>query len=628
MRNMEHFDIHNFDKVIAMGGAIFFCLIAIYFIFQTSLIYLIMSLFGLGSCILWLFIRNKKNLLSYIVGINESNNKNIFYCLFIIYLLLFVISILIILTRQDVYVRPLSYFIIISIMSSIVGLEIIFSTKKHQTYILLQIILIGVSLYLTQVSLFPGVVGVDPWFHQMFSSKMINEGYIPGGSSYSQLPIFHLLVSITTIITNLSYKYSSILSIGFLQLIVNIMVIFLFGKYLFNEKVGLLSGLLLTTANYHVFMGSRPISNTIACVIILLILYILIVLRKTKPIKYTFLLLMLMLVLIMTHTVASMGLAIILLVCWGVSIMYKHENVRISRYISFSLLTFFIVAMFGWWIYASGHITTLAKLIKWGFSIDIFNKTPLEIMSYYTRVPFQEILFSNMSLILFFSFSIIGCLFMLSDKAGKKKHDSFLFACIGLTPLIVGFFSLISGHAVIEERWWYLAQILLAIPVGLAIILICSITNKKVPKVFILCGSIFVLTFIMILNPNANIDNNMFMNNSSSRNAVYDSELQSLKTISSVWDGAIGGDGYFSNTVMQYLGYRYKCIDDMLWDEDFNNCDDCIILVREAIIDKPFQLYNSSYQLKYNPKTMLDQSAFVKIYDCNTVTGYQQGVMN
>lgn len=628
MRNMEHFDLNNIDKAIAMGGAIFLCLIAIYSIFQTSLIYLIMSLFGLGACILWLFMRNKKHYLSYLVSINESNNQNLFYYLFLIYVLLFAISIVIILTRQDVYVRPLSYFVIISLMVSIVGLEIIFSTKRHQVYILFQIILIGVSLYLTQVLLFPGVVGVDPWFHQMFSLKTINEGYIPDGYSYSKLPIFHVLVSITAIITNLSYKYSSISSIGSLQLIVNITVVFLFGKYLFNEKVGLLSGLLLTTATYHVFMGSRPIPNTIACVIILLVLYILIVLRKRSPIKYSFLLIILMLVLIMTHPVASMGMAIILLVCWGISILYNYKNIRISRYISLSLLTFFIVAMFGWWIYASGHITTLANLIKWGFSRDVFNKISPEIMGYYTRIPFQEILFSNMFLILFFSFSIIGCLFMLSDKAGKKKHDSFLFACIGLTPLIVGFFSLISGHAVIEERWWYLAQILLAIPVGLAIILICSITNKKAPKIFILCGSIFVLTFIMILNPNANTDNNIFMKNSSSRNAVYDSELQSLKTISSFWDGAISGDGYFCNSIMQYLGYRYKCIDDMLWDEDFNNCDDCIILIREAIIDKPFQLYNSSYQLKYNPKTMLDQSALLKIYDCDTVTGYQQGVMN
>lgn len=617
MRSVRQIDgkpVNNIDKILALGGAVFFCLIALYFICQTRLIYLIMSLFGLGACVLWLFLRNKKLFLSYLVSKNESNNKNIFYYLFLIYVLLFVVSILIILTRQDVYVRPLSYFIIISLMASIVSLEVIFSAKRHHLYILLQIFIIGFSLYLTQVSIFPGVIGVDPWFHQMFSLKIINEGYIPGGFGYSQLPIFHLLTSLTTTISDLSYKYSSTFSIGSLQLIVNILVIFLFGKYFFNEKVGLLSGLLLTTANYHLFMGSRPIPNTIACVIILLILYILIVLRKRNPIIYTFLSIILMLILIMTHPVASLGLAIILIVCWITSILYNRNYIRPIRYVSFGLLSFFIVTMFSWWIYVSGHITSLAKLIKWGFSIDLFNITPSEMIGYY-KLPFRELLFSNMPLILFFSFSIIGCLFMLSDK--EVKHDSFLFVFIGLTPLLIGFFSLISGYAVLQERWWYLAQILLAIPVGLAILLIYLVLNKKI----FLCGSIFVITFIMILSPCANTDNNIFMKNSASRCAIYESELKSLKTISTVWDGAIGADNYFGY-MMQFQGYKYKFIDDMLWQETFYDCKGCLVLIREAIIDNPFQLYSNTFKLTYNPKILLDKSLFLKIYDSNSVTGY------
>lgn len=603
--------VHNIDKMLALGGSVFFCLTAIHFIFSTRWLYLITSIFGLGACLVWLFLRNKE-----IHLYSESKSQNIFFHLCLIYVLLFLITIIIVLTRQDIYVRPLSYFIIISLMASIIGLEVLFSKKEHYPCILLQIILLGFNLYLTQITIFSGVIGVDPWFHQMFSIKIINEGYIPGGFSYSQLPIFHLLISLTTTISNLSYKYSSSLSIGSLQLFVNILIVFLLGKHLFNEKVGLLSGLLLTIANYHLFMGSRPIPNTIACVVILLVLYILIVLRKRNNIVYTLLSLILMLVLIMTHPVASLGMAIILSVCWIISILYNHYNIR---YVSFSLLSLFIVAMFGWWMYVSGHITTLSKLIEWGFSLEVFNKTPSEIMTH-LQIPFLEDLFRNMAIILFFSFSIIGCLFMLSDKA--IKNGASLFAVIGLTPLLIGFFSLITGHAILEERWWYLAQILLAVPVGLAIMLIYSNFNKKTIKVAFLSGTLFVITFIMILNPAANVDNNMFVKNSASLNAVYDSELQSLKTISSVWDGTIGGEGYFGNTVMTFLGYKHIPIDDMLFYGNFDSNNDSIILIREAIIDKTFTLHHIPYRLPYNPKVLLEETYFFKIYACGSVTGY------
>ena len=86
--------------------------------------------------------------------------------------------------RQEVYVRPLGYFICISIMAGVVSLEILF--KKRNTLMLLQIILIGISLQLGQVLIFPNVVGVDPWYHQLYTSKILESGFIPGGS-YSKL---------------------------------------------------------------------------------------------------------------------------------------------------------------------------------------------------------------------------------------------------------------------------------------------------------------------------------------------------------------------------------------------------------------------------------------------------------
>ena len=89
-----------------------------------------------------------------------------------------------------------------------------------------------------------------------------------------------------------------------------------------------------------------------------------------------------MIVLIMTHPVASMGMAIALFCIWFASQIYMWlTKLRINVFFPCSL---FSVMMFGWWIYASGHISTLARLLDWGFNIDIglFDKSPQQVLGY------------------------------------------------------------------------------------------------------------------------------------------------------------------------------------------------------------------------------------------------------
>lgn len=329
-------------------------------------------------------------------------------------------------------------------MAGVVSLEILF--KKRNTLMLLQIILIGISLQLGQVLIFPNVVGVDPWYHQLYTSKILESGFIPGGS-YSKLPIFHLIISCFSLLTDLQYKYSTIISIGLLQVIVNILFVFLLGKFLFNKSVGLLSALLLAIANHHINMGFCPIPNTLGCLFILIILYLLIKLRPEKPLRCTSLVIFFMIVLIMTHTVASTGMAIALFMFWFASQIYMWF-IESRDKTSLSLAVLFSAMMFGWWIYVSGHISTLARLLEWGFNIDIgfFGKSPQQVLGYLETIPFSEQLFNNIGMFIFFSLSIIGCFFMISKKHGNSK--SFVMACIGITPLAIGFFSLITGFSV------------------------------------------------------------------------------------------------------------------------------------------------------------------------------------
>lgn len=609
---MRSFIENDFDKILAQAGALFSILLFIYLFFQTGRpIYLIVSILTFCACLIWLLVRNNVT-----IEVSILRNKRIYQILNILYIVCFSATIFILFFRQEIYVRPLGYFICISIMAGIVSLEILF--KKCHALILLQIILLGISLQLSQVSIFPNVVGIDPWNHQMFTLKIQESGFISGGS-YSKLPIFHLLISFFSLLTGFGYKYSSIISVGFLQVIVNILFVFILGKFLFNESVGMLSALLLVLSNHHIYMGFWTIPNTLGCVFILIILYLLIKLRPEKPLRCTSLVIFFMIVLIMTHTVASTGMAISLFMFWLASQIYMWlTKSRINA--SLSLVVLFSVMMFGWWIYVSGHISTLVRLLEWGFNIDIgfFGKSPQQVLGYLATIPFSEQLFNNIGVFTFFSLSFIGCFFMISKKYGNDR--SFVMACIGVTPLFIGFFSLITGFSVIEHRWWYLAQILLAIPCGVAILLLYEKINRKQIKFLFLPSVVLLLSFIMIMSPPANIDNHTFVEHSGIRYAMTGSELQALSSISAVWDGKIGGDAYY-NTVMTYTGYNNECIDDLLYYKDVSKYRDCYILIRNEIVGRPFKLYSSPYKLEYDPRKFLANNGFSKSYDCGSVEG-------
>ena len=109
-----------------------------------------------------------------------------------------------------------------------------------------------------------------------------------------------------------------------------------------------------------------------------------------------------MVALILTHTVAAMWMAILLFVFWIGFVFYSAVYHEHGIPVTLTITSLFTVAMFGWWTYASGHICTLAGLIKWGFSID----TVMHVMPEY-GMPFSEQLFGYPGMFLFYAISFI-----------------------------------------------------------------------------------------------------------------------------------------------------------------------------------------------------------------------------
>ncbi len=572
-------------------------------------------------CIGYLILR-RFFYLSSILSLEKLVGSNrVYIMLNISFFLLLSYSIITIYLRPNPYIRPLGYFISIAFMAGVLANEILFlsTQKSHICFTLFKIIIIGLSLSYSQTLIFPNVVGVDPWMHQWFTLKILDNGYIPEGLAYSKLPLMHLIIGMTSLVTDLGYKMAAMFSISFLQVVSDALFVFLLGKFLISARVGLLAALLLEVANYHIAFGYGAIPNTMAAILILPIIFILLKIRRDKPFIGTSVVIFLMGILILTHTVTAMFLAILLFVFWLSFEAYTklfHQETYLS--VTWTICILFSITMLAYWSYISGHILTLANLIKLGF----YN--PLSDWGYQSLsgIPLWEQIFKYLGMFLFFSLSFIGFFYMISKQF--RNSNRFAITIGGIVILCLAFFPLITGKRIIVGRWYYFSQILMAIPLSLSLFLLNGIFKHHFIKCSLMSLSVFTLSFFLIISPVANMDNRFFSTNSGVRSAFTESELHAIDTISEIWNGTIGGDWYSKPPYEFQFNREFVHIDDSLYTGDFTDLSGILILVREEILKHPFRTSRGYIMIDYDIYLALHNQNISRIYDSGSASGYLQ----
>ncbi len=614
--------LRDLDKTLAVAGVIFSLILIIYLGREIGrVVYLLTGVLALISCLLWLAIRKSHTFESHLPD-SRTLTSLCATCFFGLYIL----SVLSVYLRPEPYMRPLSYFVLTALMAGMIACEIFTSGRRHTPLILIQVLLLGVSIAWSQLLIFPSLLGVDPWYHSALTNSIITEGFIPGGYDYSKLPLFHLMIAATSLLAGLPYKFAAMASVSLGQIICNAMFVFLIADRLFkNHRVGLLDALMVVIANHHIVMSYWSIPNGFAAIFILIVVFLAISPAKRNAPKMSTprmntLMVLLMIAIILTHTVAATCMAIILFVVWGALTFHGVLYPRSEKYTARLNPLGFTMIMLAWWIYASGHVKTLGQLIRWGFSTDFFGRIPAEFANYAASVPLGEQLFNNLGMFLFFAFSFIGIFYMISRRGSSS---SFAMAWIGVAPLAIGFFSLISGHSVIEQRWWYFAQVLLSIPLAVAIYTLGTwkMKNPKTLYCFVF-GFVVLLSFFMIMSPPANVDNLSFSPNTHMRFSPTEAELKSITTLTDKWEGPIKTDEYLAGSQkFQYPQVSAFC--QQVYSEDYLSLADNIVVIREVTIGRPFKIFSSIYKLDYDLNAKLEELGFSRIYDSNSGSGYR-----
>jgi hypothetical protein len=620
--------LHDLDKTLAIAGVILAVLMLIVSVMLNKVMYLLMGGLVLSSCLLWLAIR-KNHPFEFHLPEFQTRTTLLAICFFGLYTL----SILSIYFRPNLYERPLLYFILTVLMAGVITCEIFASGRRHAPLILIQILLLGVSIAWSQLLIFPSLLGIDPWYHSAFSNQIVDEGFIPEGYSYSKLPLFHLTIAATALISSLPYKLANMASVSLGQIICNAVFVFLIADYLFkNHRVGLLAALMVVIANHHIRMTYWSIPNGFAVVFIPIVIYLALSTAKSNPhdIKTLFMsiiMILLMVTTILTHSIAAMCMAIVLFVAWGVLTFYRVVYSQTENNLSLLIPSGFTVMMFAWWTYASSHVRELGELIKWGFSIDYFDKTPDYFYNYAVPIPLGEQIFNNIGIYIFWAISLIGVFYMVSRRGNSSM---FLIAAIGVTPLAVTFLSFISATTVIGSRWWYLAQIFLSIPLAVAIYLVATWKSRESLFLYsFVFGFVVILSIFMIMSPPANVDNHILSPVTGSTYAYTQSEMVAGEFFAANAMGMLSSDtNYCTNPSSSVFAHVYGIdrgrllsLDDSLVSGKFDH-DGSVKILRSKWLREPLKRGGLSLPVRPDLDDYLSNLGFNSIYESSTISGY------
>lgn len=480
----------------------------------------------------------------------------------IIFTILFTVSTL--LLFKDLYIRPIGYFISISILSVLIFLETEISDFK---LILPKILLLSANLRIGILYKFPSIFGGDGAFHYGLIKEVLLTGDIVGKiafGKYSEYPIPHINAIIHMLIPGLNYKDALTTSWAFPRVIISVCFIYLLGRELFNEKIGLISSLLIVLFPFDIWHSSHLAPMTFGNAIIPIMLYFFV----TRKSSYHFLFGILALnVIILSH---PLTMVIVFVIAFGLfigSLFYKIIDEK-SHVFPFILI---FVIIFTRWIYFV-YSSWIAKLVN--TISDLYTITILMLKEPYSSSAMTYVLgnlshFDEMLNILGFSIflciSVMGTLLILRRKNKTIQVVEMLFATILLAIIVIGSSSI--GVWILPHRWFGPLGMLLAIPAAIGIQR--TLVNKSLSAIII-----FVMAFFMITNCIANQDSPIYAYEDTLLWAFTESEMSAT-----LW-AFQKANIIYTDRISRAFQFRYEPLN--------ISSDDGVILIRSYILDHPF----------------------------------------
>lgn len=459
---------------------------------------------------------------------------HIFKILSIMFIITTFIALLISLNSQKMYYLPLEFFIVISIIASVIVIQITSFSKltKNQVYsILLEIFIFSTLISYTFLFLFAGPYGNDSSYHLAFIKNILTAGNINYWGNYSNYPIFHLLFASLIFITGItSFKIIQLI-LAITQILFFIFLFILCNK-LFNEKVALLSVLLISIIPYIIVPHYSYYPTAFDLTIFLMALYLFLDLFKGSKVVILFLLSFV--TLIFSHPLGPLFFIIISLLLITTSKSFKGTK----SYISITGICLMIVMMLAWWmkptIFQDDLLSIFILSIKNALiTVDYTNVGRATLSQFYS---FKDIFLFDLGFVMLIGFSIFGSFYgvkkFLKMEVGSKIDERIIIFIITLILIPIPYVMAIVYPQSLPDRWFPFISIFLSISAGFGIYILFkkSLTSKI--KHFFLIFIVITTVFFSVTSPIANPNSHIYSEQLSGRSALTYSELSATEFMS------------------------------------------------------------------------------------------------
>lgn len=504
--------------------------------------------------------------------------------------------------------RPFIYFILVSLSATMIGVQIMSCQgSKCQYLVLFEIFLLSASIRASAFWVFPTLSGIDSWEHMDIVQSYVNQGHIVQFFSYAgvedhfngyyTMPLMHTNAAITQITTGVDFKNAMFLGSS-LPLLFSTIFIFLIGHSLFNARVGLLAMLLVNMSDYHIMWSSgNIIAMSFAVALFTIIVYLSVAYRRSHKQSSIAFILLFFVCIIFTHMVSyfitACFLVTILLGFYVNRFLFSSDTHIVEpSIVSFKLIAWYIVAMFGHAIYVLilpnntnlfefmvksyyGSITETAELIV--------TKTPPLVTA--SQTWYDPIL--NISgYLLLLLFGIIGCLLWLSRKYQSNINTGLIASLIVLIGIPLSFPLFQIGY-VVSDRWSAFYYVIVSIPAAIALFLFCHRFKSLTVRYLLISIFVFSYTFLMITGNVANTDSPVYATSLNERLAFSEAEVAVTQAIAD-YNGHIITDRIYRGVFFRESTREPESVSSEMLNEKIT--DRNMVIWRKVLTERPARI--------------------------------------
>ncbi|MFC1992239.1 hypothetical protein ACFLV3_00320 [Chloroflexota bacterium] len=452
-------------------------------------------------------------------------------------------TVCLIILSQHAYARPLSFLILVSIMSSILAIEIF--TGKNTAYCLIKVLIIAMILRASAWYQFPSPIGSDSIVEVDFLQQLVATGHTGAYlSSYIHYSVAYFLAASAALITGFGTK-DAFFILGVVE-VISLLFLFLIGRDIFDKKIGLLAILIMAVFDWHVYWGFWLKAMSFGIALLPILLFFLIVRPgiMKKRMFFTIGSILLIGLIILNHPGSAAIILAVIVIGWLSALVCRRLQAEgeFEQVIQFNIVLLFFVSIFSYWLYVSSTINYVGFAIKYALSID----APHAMMFTLPR-GIEVMIWQSLPILILVFFTILGCLSIFNINNAKIDQKTLLQVWIALVSggIVITSFILfwIPALGALESlRWYVFMGLIIAMPAAKGITSILS--QKGWRNLAVLFLLTLLLSGIMTTSRFANVALVIPWEHQI-RNGLTSSEMAAAETVSQI---AEIRTGQFSST--------------------------------------------------------------------------------